>query len=177
MGSAGARCIGLLLMATMWCGQAGATTYLTQDQFIADNFDVEPAIETLWLTPQIQQTATGILGHPYRSLRLRYFTGDGRTAWILDETGKERPITVGIVIDNSVVRRVEILAYRESRGGEVRHPSFMSQFIGHGLNSSNELAARIDGITGATLSVRAVTNVVKFALYLHGLHQLQGRTQ
>ncbi|MDA0792136.1 MAG: FMN-binding protein [Proteobacteria bacterium] len=35
------------------------------------------------------------------------------------------------------------------------------------LDSDLQLTGSIDGITGATLSVKAVTNVTRFALYLH----------
>jgi Na+-translocating ferredoxin:NAD+ oxidoreductase RnfG subunit len=47
----------------------------------------------------------------------------------------------------------------------VRHPAFTQQFSDAKLEN-NKLDRHIDGITGATLSVRAMTAVVTLALYL-----------
>jgi hypothetical protein len=85
----------------------------------------------------------------------------------MDEIGKEKPITVGVIIDNDEIQKVIILEFRESRGGEVRHPFFTRQFTGLFLKADDKLSQRIDGISGATMSVRAVSNVSRFALRLH----------
>ena len=90
-----------------------------------------------------------------------------RTAWILEEIGKERPITIGVVVDGDAIADIRILAYREPRGDEVRHPFFLEQFSGLQLEDDKRLTGRIDGISGATLSVRAVTNVSRYVLYLN----------
>ena len=89
-----------------------------------------------------------------------------KTAWVINEIGKEQPITIGVVVDGGKVDFVDILTYRESRGYEVRHDFFTRQFKGAALKG-DKLTNRIDGISGATLSVWAVTNVSEWALYLH----------
>ncbi|WP_373098012.1 FMN-binding protein, partial [Zhongshania sp.] len=96
-----------------------------------------------------------------------------KTAWILEEIGKEMPITIGVVVDldsadgkSLAVSRVDILAFRESRGWEVRHDFFTEQFKGAVLVRDDILSQHIDGITGATLSVRAVKQVARIALLL-----------
>ncbi|EEB78686.1 hypothetical protein GPB2148_1584 [marine gamma proteobacterium HTCC2148] len=61
---------------------------------------------------------------------------------------------------------VRILAFRESRGWEVKYPYFTEQFSGATADENNRLDRRIDGITGATLSVNAVQKVVRWAVYL-----------
>ena len=61
-----------------------------------------------------------------------------------------------------------MLVYRESRGDEVRYPRFTGQFTGAGLNSRQELDRGIDVISGATLSVNALTRLARLALYLDG---------
>lgn len=146
--------------------QAMAVAWLSAADFIANSFTRPPEVRTLWLTADHQAAARSILGHAYRGLRLRYWSKGKRTAWILDEIGKERPITIGVVVDDGRVSRVDILEYRESRGGEIRHPFFTAQFAGLALEDDLDLSGNIDGITGATLSVRAVTNTTRFALYL-----------
>ena len=143
-----------------------AITYLAPKEFINRQFDSAPPPKSLWLNQDIQSAAGRILGHPYQGLRIRYWQEGKRTAWILDEVGKERPITIGVVIDDREISQVEILEYREIRGDEVRHGYFTGQFIGLTLNDHEELSGPIDGISGATWSVRAVTNVGRFALFL-----------
>ncbi len=100
-------------------------------------------------------------------LRLRYWGRDGRTAWILDEIGKEEPITTGIVVNGRAIEEVKVLIFRESRGWEVRHPFFTDQFKGARLGHDDQLDRHIDGISGATLSVRALKRLARVALFLH----------
>ena len=78
-----------------------------------------------------------------------------------------KPITTGLVINEDRVERIRVLEYRESRGGEVRHPFFTGQFKGAGLTEEHRLDRPIDGISGATLSVRALKKLAALALYLH----------
>jgi hypothetical protein len=82
---------------------------------------------------------------------------------VLDEIGKEMPTTVGIAINDSAVERVKVLVYRESRGWEVKSPAFTAQFFGARLAGQN-LDRHIDGISGATLSVRALSRLTRLAL-------------
>ncbi|MBL4865639.1 MAG: FMN-binding protein [Pseudomonadales bacterium] len=124
-------------------------------------------LETLWLTKGIKQEAENILGHPFNMLRIRYWTLGNRTAWIMDEIGKVKPITTGVIIENQAIQSVHILAFRESRGWEVKYPFFTEQFIRATLDNNNKLDKQIDGITGATLSVRAVKKIARLALFFH----------
>ena len=87
-----------------------------------------------------------------------------RTVWVLDEIGKEMPITVGIVIRNGAIERVQVLVYRESRGWEGKSPAFTAQYAGARLESGQKLDRQIDGISGATLSVRALNRLARLAL-------------
>ncbi len=127
----------------------------------------EPMPNTLWVTNELRQSAEDSLGYGIASLRVRYWHRDRRTAWILDQIGKERPITVGVVVENDTASMVRVLEFRESRGWEVRYPFFTDQFNDAGLDSRDEIDRRIDSITGATLSVDAVTRVVRLALFLY----------
>lgn len=141
--------------------------YLTTEEFLEIAFGKKPPqAEMLWVTAEQRGPLQRLLGHAYRSLRIRYWRDGNRTAWILDEIGKEQPITIGIAIEGKVIEEVRILEFREIRGWEVRYPFFTDQFRGATLEEG-ELSADIDGITGATLSVGAVKRVARAALYLH----------
>ena len=101
-------------------------------------------------------------------LRVRYWREDRRTAWVLDEIGKDKPITTGFVIKQGRIERVRVLIFRESRGWEVRHSFFTDQFRDARLTEDRNLDRDIDGISGATLSVRAMKKLAALALYLDG---------
>lgn len=155
-----------LLLLLLLAGPARADVAL--DRFLALSFpDATPSTAMLWLTPPVKQRAATILEHEYPGLRVRYWQHGERTAWVLDEIGKERPITIGIAVENGRIVQVQILAYRESRGGEVRHGFFTRQFANAGLKKGDRLDRSIDGITGATLSVSAVNRVARLALAFH----------
>jgi hypothetical protein len=142
-------------------------TYMEPEAFMEETFpDGVPDPEVLWLIGEIETGVDEIMGHPLGELRVRYWRKDGRSAWILEEIGKEQPITTGIVIDQGRIERIEVLIYRESRGWEVRHDFFTRQFEGAELQDDGELDRTIDNISGATLSVRALTKLARLALYL-----------
>lgn len=159
-------CFALALMVT---SDAESAVYIEKEDFLTQAFVEVPQSKTIWLDENLKRDISEILGHPYRGLRIRYWRVAQKSSWILDEIGKEQPITVGIVIDGRKVTRVAILAFRESRGWEVKYPFFTDQFTGSELGADGMLSKSIDGISGATLSVRAVTKITRAALYLHKL--------
>lgn len=142
--------------------------YQEPQDFIQETFQGKPpAPKVLWLDAEDKKALTKILGHAPTSLRIRYWLKDGRSAWIMEEVGKEELITLGVTAHQGKIETFKVLVYRESRGGEVRHEFFTKQFIGAGLRQSLKLDRDIQGITGATLSVRALTRVAEAVLYLH----------
>lgn len=107
------------------------------------------------------------MGHDLGVLRIRYWNKNGKTVWVLNEIGKEHPITVGLVVKENKIQQLKVLIFRESRGGEVRHPFFTEQFKQIGITTKNKLERSIDGISGATLSVTALKKLARLALYFH----------
>ena len=156
--------LALLLLASSLLAEE---TYLSHDAFLRKVFsNSTPVARTYWLTPQDKVQAEAILQHRPPFLRVRYWQLGQTTAWVLEEIGKEKPITIGIAIDSNTIRSVDIMAFRESRGWEVRYPFFTDQFSGARLGESKNLDRHVDGITGATLSVSAVVRSATLALYL-----------
>lgn len=137
------------------------------ETFLSNAFQEAPEVRDIWLTGDLRTDVHDILRHDYPLARVRYWRSGGRTAWVLDEIGKERPITVGIMIDHDRIEKVSVLIYRESRGWEVRNPAFTAQFTGARLDEGMSLDRAIDGISGATLSVRALKKLTRLALLLH----------
>ena len=145
-----------------------ASVYETQDEFLERAFGASPpGPDIIWLSGERKKAVAQLLGHDYAALRLRYWCQGVRSAWVLNEIGKELPITVGVIIDGSYITSLRVLTYRENRGGEVATPAFTDQFNHTALAGDGGFDANIDGISGATLSVRALTRLANLALYLH----------
>lgn len=160
-----------VLASALAAAPASAATdeqvYRTVDEFVGMAFDQQPPkAEALWVRQDLRDSLVQDFGWQ-PGLRIRFWQKAGRTVWILDEIGKERPITAGVVVENGAIEQIEVLTFRESRGWEVKYPFFTDQFIKVGLSPRGELNRHIDGITGATLSVRAMKRMARVALRLH----------
>ncbi|WP_439133520.1 FMN-binding protein [Pseudomaricurvus sp.] len=164
----------LSLLGCFWVMDAHAQKgrYVSLDELRQQAFP-DQAVEwqTLWVTQPQREVMEDILGRSFRSLRVRYWGHEQRTVWIFEEVGKEMPITFGVIVDGEQIDDVVVMEYRESRGGEVRHPFFTRQFQQLELTDEQppSLDGHIDGITGATLSVRAMTKIATLALFCHQL--------
>jgi Na+-translocating ferredoxin:NAD+ oxidoreductase RnfG subunit len=76
--------------------------------------------------------------------------------------GKHLYIDYAVSLDpGGRIRQVDILAYRESYGGEIRSPSWLAQFAGKTNASALQVGGDIRNISGATLSSHHVTEGVK----------------
>jgi len=72
--------------------------------------------------------------------------------------GKDQPITFLVAIDpTDRLKDVDILVYREPYGGEVAYEPWRRQFRGKGTGDSLRVGREIRSISGATISVHAVT--------------------
>ncbi len=145
-----------------------AGQYESVEGFVKTSFtgrEVSPQL--LWLTKALKAQASIITGKNFTGLRLRYWRHLDKTVWVLEEIGKELPITMAISVDSGGVVDMRVLEYRESRGAEIRHRFFTEQFFGVTLTQEQKLSRSIDGISGATLSVRASKNMARLALLFH----------
>ena len=153
---------------------AAEIIHQSPDEFLAENL---PGCQkkALWLKADMKKEVEGILDHAFTGVRVRYCIQEGKTAWILDEIGKTEPITTGIIVNDGMVERARVLVFRESRGGEVHREVFTQQYEQAVLDDRNRLDRNIDGITGATMSVSAVSRQVRLALLLDGYAQEAAR--
>ena len=171
--------LSVLLLALTAAAAAPIGEYQTRAQFLQSVLgSAQAPSATIWLDDETRPRVADILGRTPDMLRVRYWFEGARTAWIIDEIGKEKPITLGvmikaekpitfgIVVENGKVHALQVLQFRESRGWEIRYPFFTNQFTNLRLTGSGELDHRIDSISGATLSVNAATRVARLALLL-----------
>ncbi|HAV14590.1 MAG TPA: FMN-binding protein [Opitutae bacterium] len=159
--------LGCLITHPIFLLEAKEDIYLEPELFIEQSFDGEPEQNVLWLTKATKAEIKKVFGRDYPGLRIRYWQLGDRTAWILEEIGKVKPITTGFLIEGDQMLQMRVLIYRESYGWEVRYPFFTDQFVGLERTEQNKLNRKIDGISGATLSVNALTRLSKLALFLH----------
>ncbi len=88
---------------------------------------------------------------------------------LLDNTiGKTMPITFLVMFnENQEVIHSSIIKYREGYGGEISGRHWLDQFLGMKNDSLFKFQKEIDGITGATISVRSFTKgISKLSLLL-----------
>jgi hypothetical protein len=126
----------------------------------------------LALSPTQRERVAALAGPqpPHRSLRAwRALHGDELLGFLfIDEvTGKEDFITYAVGIDaRGRLSAPEVLAYRESHGGEIRGEAWRRQFAGrHGLDQLR-VQTDIKNIAGATLSCEHVTEGVRWVTAL-----------
>lgn len=145
---------------------AAEDVYQEPTAFVTEAFDgVAPEPKVLWVTRKLKPQVRDILGRDLGQLRVRYWAQAQRTVWVLEEIGKTKLITTGIIIQDGAIERLTPLIYRESHGWEVRYPFFTDQFKGLRLTSDADLSGQVDGISGATLSVSALKRLAQLALY------------
>lgn len=151
--------------------------YQKPKDFVSEVFAGEPPKpKSIFFKGELKAQVKKLLGHKYKSIRVKYWQADGRSAWVLEEIGKEQYITMGFVIDNDAIEKLKILVFRETRGWEVRHDFFTDQFIGAELGKKDKLTQHIDNISGATLSTRATKKMGRLALFLHRHITVNGNT-
>ena len=159
----------LLVFSSLWPAVTVAKgVYLEPELFLQQIFaNNPPKPDKIWITKKLKADIVKILGHDLKVIRIRYWNDGNKIAWILEEIGRDKPITVGLVIKEKKIEQINVLIFRESRGWEVKYPFFTDQYKQAHLIEDNKLDRKIDGISGATLSVNALTRLARLALYLN----------
>ena len=168
-------CLLFMGVASFAAPDQNAGRYLEVDEYLASAFaGGHPEPGTLWVGGELRAAVERALGHRFPVLRVRYWFDGDTSVWVLDEIGKELPITIGVTVRDDRIVNVRVLEFRESRGWEVRYPFFTDQFVDATLSADGRLSRNIDGITGATLSVGAVKRIARVALVLHDSVKTKG---
>lgn len=158
-----------LLAAGAVCAPAFATQYLSAEQAQRLMFPDASAFreQNLALTLAQMQQAEKLSGLPARSVNWRVvgaYKGEALLGYMVqdDVIGKFELISYAVGLNpDATVRQVEILAYRESHGGEIRNPAWRRQFVGKQAPAGLAIGDGIANISGATLSATHVTDGVR----------------
>jgi len=106
-------------------------------------------------------------GLPARSVAWRVFAaykGDARLGYVVldDVVGKFELISYAVALNpDASIKQIEILAYRESHGFEIKSPAWRKQFVGKTAAAGLAIGDGIASISGATLSCTHVTDGVR----------------
>jgi len=155
-------------------GPEAVRVYFSVEDALAKVFPDADAVDSTTWTPDPEQRAAIEARLGARLTETAYVFHHGRRgdrdlgwALILEEKGRFKPITFLVHIESDrSVGYVLVLVYRESRGDGVRRQRFLKQFRGNDLDDQLRLNRDIVGLTGATLSSRALTFGVRKALVL-----------
>ena len=129
--------------------------------------NIEFSFSYLELTPEIKREIENASQQRFFRDKIYYWSiirNDSTVAIAaLDNVmGKAMPITVLVIFEPSgAILKAEIVKYRESIGGEVSNANWLIQFAGLHQDEFNDPNTRIDGISGATISVKAVSKGIK----------------
>jgi hypothetical protein len=162
----------LVLAATL----ADARVFLSRDQALQVAFgeDAEVTRSTVFLTQDQLEHARGLAGDQVE-IESALVTGwigvrDGRplgTAYFDTHRVRTLEETIMIVVGpDGRVERIEILAFHEPQDYLPRE-IWLRQFEGRALDRDLGVKRGIHGITGATLSAKAVTDATRRILAIH----------
>ncbi len=151
-----------------------AADYLSVDAAQKAVFPTADAFQEIILaqTPAQQQAIALQAGPqpPHGMVRVWRATQNGRLLGyvFMDEViGRQSLITYAVGIDtDGALRNLEIMAYRESHGGEVRNAAWRGQFEHRTDLGQLRFGTDIKNISGATLSSEHVTQGVRWLLAL-----------
>lgn len=160
---------------------AFAVDYMTADQAQAALFPEADRFETRSFTlPEAERAALqaklGLTVRPKWVVRIASKAGTIVGAAVVDDViGKFDRITFAAALGaDGKVREVEILAYRESHGAEVRQQSWRKQFAGKSADAPLRVGDDIANISGATLSCTHVADGVRRSILVLSALQRSG---
>ena len=121
----------------------------------------------LKLDKQIKKEVENQVKQKFYRDKLYYWTilqGDTTIAYaFLDNViGKSMPITFMVIlnIDGDIIN-ANVIKYREAYGSEVGNKGWLRQFLNLNNNSGYNIGKEIDGISGATISVKSMSKGIQ----------------
>ena len=162
----GANALAGTLLAAVVPASVCAATYGTADDVAHRSFKSATAFSDVLVAPSPEDAAALAApgGAPHGAMRtIEARQGDAVLGRVLVDSvvGKFEQIDYAVALDaNGKVLAVEILAYREGHGGEVRMPGWRNQFVGKTAADPLRIGSDIANISGATLSCTHITEGV-----------------
>jgi len=155
-----------------WAEDGNTRVYVTESDALREAYPDATAFASEGFRPSEDQRARieGRSGRPLHEDEFRVhsaWSGESLLGYavITEEIGCFKPITFLVAVDTAgSVLQVSILVYRECRGGEIARLRFRKQLLGKTLADPIRQNQDIVNITGATNSVRSITDGVRKVL-------------
>ena len=96
------------IFASLLSGLIAEEVYESPSTFIASAFP-GGGYETGTVSTRNEAVKAIFNGRGYRASSAKFWRNGERTAWILEEIGKHKPITVGVVIDKGKIDTLKVL--------------------------------------------------------------------
>lgn len=168
-----ARLVVLLALCGASTAQAQAGQWWTTPQVLKDFFASADHVGYV----DVDAAALKARGVPTTKAKHHVYVGSSAAGAVVgyavvdEEVGQHEPISFAILLSpDLVVQRVEVMAYREAYGAEIRSPRYLKQWIGKRAADVDVKGAKgVDAVSGATLSSRSTVHVVRRALALAAL--------
>jgi len=112
------------------------------------------------LSTELTSVYTSVRG--VKVSRLKSADSELGYACFASSKGKNDYFDYMVIFDKElVIKKVKVLIYRSTYGGEIMSRSWLKQFIGKTNGQEMAMDKDIDGISGATLSAPSITQGVK----------------
>lgn len=117
-------------------------------------------LQELDLSTELISTYTSVKG--VKVSRLKSANSELGYVCFASSKGKNDYFDYMVIFDNDlVIKKVKVLIYRSTYGGEIMSRSWLKQFIGKTNGQEMAMDKDIDGISGATLSAPSITQGIK----------------
>jgi Na+-translocating ferredoxin:NAD+ oxidoreductase RnfG subunit len=148
----------------VWAAQAVGADFMSAEDAQRLMFPTATAFEPT-LVPLERASQLGVSAGALSTTRL-FMAKQGDQVlgtFALDAViGKFQLINYAVSFDpNGKVKDIEVLAYREAHGAEVRNAAWRQQFVGKSAAEPLQVGNDIDNISGATLSCTHLTDGVR----------------
>ena len=141
--------------------------------------DTDIKMHILKLDKQMKKEVENQVKQKFYRDKLYYWTisQDDTTiayAFLDNVIGKSMPITFLVILNvNGNIINTNVIKYREAYGGEVGNKGWLRQFLNRDNNSSYNIGGNIDGISGATISVKSMSKGIQKITTLYPLIKKQ----
>ncbi len=127
--------------------------------------------QTLAVKGDVRLLCKDALGYEYPLGLIIYRRNNNTAAWQIATKGKHGLITSLFIIKEGQIIDCRVLSSKEVRGKQIAKKRYLKQFTGLSLLKPNKLSKRVDGISGATTSSKAMMHAAILALRLDGRQQ------
>lgn len=145
--------------------------YKQATQFVPEQIALSPE-EIIYLEQKADISFKNT--HADKIIRFTVFKNEQILGWAFEDTviGKWGPIHYLVGLDlNGDVLQVVILDFQEIRGKPASKKRFLKQYTGKNITHPLRLRRDIDGVSGATITSRSLTDGVRKIVYIFSLHQ------